>query len=103
MSRVLSFIRESVTSLGLANGLLFTIARALDRASGPGASVHIILLRSRYLCAQATFSRLSQTRIYQAYPGTVYDALPVPPKRRKRFADGAVCFIAARADTLVGS
>ena len=97
---------ESVTSLGLANGLLFTIARALDRASGSR-----VRLFKYYFVAQpvpvqpeAAFSKSSQTRIYQAFPGDgIMTRLPRPPEVvARRFADGAVCFIAARADTLVG-
>ena len=106
MSRVLSFIRESVTLLGLANGLLFAIARVLDRASGSR-----VRLFKYYFVAQpvpvqptATFSKPSQTRIYQASPRDgIIMQVPRPPEVvARRCADGAVCFVAARAHTFVG-
>lgn len=106
MSRVLSFIRESVTSLGLANGLLFTIARSLDQASGGRCRLFKYYFVAQPVPSQptATFSRSSQTQIYQASPGEgIIMRLPRPPEAiARRFAQGSICFVAARADTLVG-
>ena len=106
MTRVLSFIKESVTSLGVANGLLVAVARALDEATRGRCR-----LFKYYFVAQpvptgftATFSRSAQTRIFMASAGEgIIKRLPRPPEViARRFADGSVCFIAARAETLVG-
>jgi GNAT superfamily N-acetyltransferase len=106
MNRVLSFIKESVASLGVANGLLLAVARSLDQATRGRCR-----LFKYYFVAQpvptrpvATFSRSSQTRIFMASAGEgIIKRLPRPPEIiARRFADGSVCFIAARAETLVG-
>ena len=106
MTRVLSFIKESVASLGIANGLLVALARALDQATGGRCR-----LFKYYFVAQpvpaapaATFSGSAQTRIFMATPGEgIIKRLPRPPEViARRFADRSVCFVAARAETLVG-
>ena len=106
MSRVLSFIKESVASLGFGNGLLVAIARALDQATGGRCRLFKYYFVAQPVPAQpaATNSRSSQTRIFMASPGEgIIKRLPRPPEIiARRFADGSVCFVAARAETLVG-
>ena len=106
MIRVLSFIKESVTSLGLANGLLLALARSLDVATRGRCRLfkYYFVAQPVPTGATATFSRSAQTRIFMASPGEgIIKRLPRPPEViARRFADGSICFIAARAETLVG-
>ena len=106
MIRALSFLKMSVTTLGLANGLLSTLARALDQATRGRCR-----LFKYYFVAQpvpaptvATFNKSSRTRIYQASPGEgIIARLPRPRENiARRFADGSLCFVAVQADKLAG-
>jgi hypothetical protein len=106
MTRVLSFIKESVASLGVVNGLLLAVARAFDQATGGRCR-----LFKYYFVAQPVptapdvhFAGSAKTRIFMASPGEgIIKRLPRPPEViARRFAEGSVCFIAARDETLVG-
>ena len=106
MTRMLAFVRDSVTSLGVANGLLATFARSLDRASGGRCR-----LFKYYFVAQpvpphrtSLVDRPSKTRIYRAsIEDSIIQQSPRPaPTIAKRFADGAVCHVAAQGSKLVG-
>jgi hypothetical protein len=106
MNRILAYLRDSVTSLGLANGLLATFARSLDWASGGRCR-----LFKYYFVAQPVPSdrsiavdRPSKTRIYRASADdSIIQQFPRPTLNIvRRFADGAVCHVAVRGDKLVG-
>ena len=106
MSRVLSFIKESVASLGFGNGLLVAIARALDQATGGRCRLFKYYFVAQPVPAEPAGKSLrkSSTEIYFASPGmAIVDHFPRPPEViKKRFADGAVCLVAERSGTLVG-
>lgn len=106
MTRILAFFRDSVNSLGVANGLLATFARALDRATGGRCR-----LFKYYFVAQpvpshrsSAVERPSKTRTYRtSVADTIIQQSPRPaPAIAKRFADGAVCHVAAQGSRLVG-
>jgi len=106
MSRILAFLRDSVTSLGVANGLLATFARALDRASGGRCR-----LFKYYFVAQPVPSdrsiavdKPSKTRIYRASADdSIIQQFPRPALNiARRFVDGAVCHVAVRGSKLAG-
>jgi hypothetical protein len=106
MTRILAFVRDSVASLGVANGLLATLARALDRASA--GRCHLF---KYYFVAQpvpshrsSAVERPSKTRIYRtSREDSIIAQSPRPaPTIAKRFADGAVCHVAAQGSKLVG-
>lgn len=106
MTRILAYLRDSVTSLGLANGLLATFARSLDRTSGGRCR-----LFKYYFVAQPVPSdrsiavdKPSKTRIYRASADdSIIQQFPRPTLNIvRRFADGAVCHVAVRGDKLVG-
>ncbi len=106
MISLLSSFREIRASLGLGNGLLFALARLVNRTTRGRSR-----LLKYYFVAQPVppkpspaFSRPSKTRIYRAVPGDVIiQQFPRPPQViTKRFADGALCFVAEQAGRLVG-
>jgi hypothetical protein len=106
MNRVLSSIRESLASLGWANGSLDIFARALDKATRGRCR-----LFKYYFVAQPVPvppamapARESKTRVYRASAAEgIIAKFPRPPEViAKRFADGAVCYVAERAGKLVG-
>ena len=106
MIRILAFLRESVTSLGAANGLLATFARSLDRASGGRCRLFKYYFVAQPVPAHRSVvaGRPSKTRIYRASAedGIIQQAPRPPQNIAKRFADGAVCYVAEQANKLVG-
>ncbi len=106
MTGVISSIRENLVSLGPANTFLYTLSRIVETATGSRCR-----LLKYYFVAQpvpsdltTTAFRTSSTRIYFASPGmAIVDQFPRPSQIiAKRFADGAVCLVAERAEKLVG-
>jgi GNAT superfamily N-acetyltransferase len=106
MIKILAFLRESVTSLGAANGLLATFARSLDRASGSRCKLFKYYFVAQPVPARRSLvaGRPSKTRIYRASAenGIIRQAPRPPQNIAKRFADGAVCYVAEQANKLVG-
>jgi hypothetical protein len=106
MTRIFAFVRDSVASLGVANGLLATFARALDRVTA--GRCHLF---KYYFVAQpvpshrsSAMERPSKTRVYRtSMQDSIIQQSPRPaPTIAKRFADGAVCHVAAQGSKLVG-
>jgi hypothetical protein len=106
MTRLLAFFRESVNSLGAANGLLATLARALDWASGGRCRLFKYYFVAQPVPARRADGarRASKTRIYRVSAGDgIIQQFPRPPQNiAKRFADGAVCYAAEQASRFVG-
>jgi hypothetical protein len=106
MTRILAFIRDSVTSLGVANGLLATFARALDRASGGRCRLFKYYFVAQPVPSERSMAagKPSKTRIYRASADdSIIQQFPRPKLNIVgRFADGAVCHVAVRGDKLVG-
>jgi GNAT superfamily N-acetyltransferase len=106
MTRVLSSIRESLAALGWANGLLDIFARALDKATRGRCRLFKYYFVAQPVPLQSAVAPAgeSKTRIHQASPGEgIIAKFPRPPEIiARRFADGAVCFVAERAGKLVG-
>jgi hypothetical protein len=105
-NRFLSTIRRSVASHGLVNGLLYLVDRALARATR--GRCH---LTKYYFVAQpvpeqplTAASRATQTRVFRVSGiEDIISTFPRPPEViARRFADGAVCFVAERDGSLVG-
>lgn len=104
--RAFAAVRENFSSLGIVDGMLGSAARALDKASG-GC---IRIFKYRFVAQPVPDAPLAppvdgvNTRIYRALPvnGIVRD-FPRPPEIvARRFADGAVCLVAERAQRLAG-
>lgn len=106
MIRILAFLRESVASLGALNGLLATVARSLDRSTAGRCRLFKYYFVAQPVPARRleVAGRPSTTRIYRAQAEDgIIQQFPRPPQNiDKRFADGAVCYVAERADRLVG-
>jgi len=106
MIRILRFLRESVKSLGTANGLLATLARSLDWVSGGRCRLFKYYFVAQPVPAHAKPGpgRTSKTRIYRVFAGDgIIEQFPRPPQNiAKRFADGAICYVAAQANRFVG-
>jgi len=95
-----------VAEHGWGNGALYAISRALERTTSGRCR-----LFKYYFVAQpvpdrprATSQRIVQIKVYRV-SGTedIVAAFPRPPEViARRFADGAVCFVAERNGVLVG-
>jgi hypothetical protein len=106
MTRILAFLRESVISLGMANGLLATLARSLDQASGGRCRLFKYYFVAQPVPSDSSIAvdKPSKTQIYRASADdSIIQQFPRPKLNIvKRFADGAVCHVAVRGDKLVG-
>jgi hypothetical protein len=106
MPRVLISIRESLNSFGWVNGSLYVVARALDKATRGGCRIfkYYFVAQPVPLRPETAFSLRTKTRIFQVSAGDgIIRHFPRPAEIvAKRFADGALCFVAERADELVG-
>jgi L-amino acid N-acyltransferase YncA len=105
MTRILAYLRDSVTSLGMANGLLATFARALDQASGGRCRLYKYYFVAQPVPADSIVAdKPSKTRIYRASADdSIIQQFPRPAQNiARRFADGAVCHVAVREGKLVG-
>ncbi len=106
MSRLGSAIRANVATLGWSNGLLYTLDRALSTLSGGRCRVFKYYLVVQPVPAHplAALPKSSRARIYQALPtDDIIQKLPRPADViARRFRDGAVCFVAETAGSLVG-
>jgi len=106
MTRLLPSIRESIVTLGWANGLLDILARSLDKGTGGRCRLFKYYFVAQPVPPEANpaFSRASKTRIYQALAedGIIRQSPRPPATIAKRFADGAICFVAERDAKLVG-
>jgi len=106
MIRAVNTIRASVQSLGWSNGLLYLLARGLSAATRGWAR----LIKYHFVVQPVPEAPLparpksSKTRVYQVSP--VDDIIRTFPRPAsvisRRFADGAVCFVAVNAENLVG-
>lgn len=103
--KILAFLGESVSELGIANGLLATLARSIDRISDGRCR-----LFKYYFVAQpvppgpSKTADSSTTRIYRVSPEDgIIRQFPRPPQNiLKRFADGAVCHVAEQTGKFAG-
>jgi hypothetical protein len=105
MPRVLTSIRESLNLFGWINGSLYVFARALDKATGSRCRIFKYYFVAQPVPPPQTASSIgAKTRIFQASAENgIIRQFPRPPEIvAKRFADGAFCFVAERADELVG-
>ena len=106
MSRLDSAIRGSVGSLGWGNGLLYTLARALDTATGGRCRLFKYYFVVQPVPAHPLMAlpKVSRTRVFQASPADdIIRRFPRPTDViARRFTDGAVCFVAENAGNLVG-
>ncbi|MGH9809480.1 MAG: GNAT family N-acetyltransferase [Terriglobia bacterium] len=106
MTRLSSSIRESVASLGWANGLLDILARSLNRGSRGRCRLFKYYFVAQPVPPQAgaSFGKSSKTRIYQASSadGIILQSPRPPAIIAKRFADGAVCIVGEQGARFVG-
>lgn len=106
MNRPLSFFREARTSLGLANGLLYTVARTLAKSTRGRCRLVKYLFVAQPIPPAPTpaYGRTSKTTIHLCSSGDgIIEQFPRPPQViAKRFADGALCFVAEQAGKFVG-
>ena len=106
MRRLVAAIRENVASLGWANGLIYMLGRGLAAATGGYCGLYIYYFVVQPVPAQPLpmRPRVSRTRVYQASPADdIIRRFPRPADVvARRFADGAVCFVAENAGNLVG-
>jgi len=95
-----------VVSLGWNNGLLYSFDRALSTLSGGRCRLfkYYLVIQPVPSHPLAALPRSSRTRVYQASPTD--DIILRGPRPAdviaRRFRDGAVCFVAETAGTLVG-
>jgi hypothetical protein len=98
--------REGIQYLGWSNGLLYMTSRAMEALSRGAARI----IKYRFVAQPvpnhmlAPASDASSTEIYCiAAADPLVQRFPRPKHVvAKRFADGAICFVAVKADTLVG-
>jgi hypothetical protein len=106
MRRLVSAIRVNVASLGWAIGSIFMLARGLAIATRGHCGLYIYYFVVQPVPAQPLSMRpkVSRTRVYQASPeDDIIRKFPRPADVvARRFADGAVCFVAENAGNLVG-
>ena len=106
MNRAVYTIRASVQSLGWSNGLLYLLARGLSTATGGWARLikYHFMVQPVPEAPLPALPKSSKTRVYQVSPADdIIRKFPRPaPVISRRFADGAVCFVAVNAENLVG-
>lgn len=106
MSRVLSSLRTSVASLGMADGLLDILARSLDKVTGGRCRLFKYYFVAQPVPAQraAALAKASKTRFFRpsSGDGIIRQASRPPEIIARRFADGAVCLAAEQSGKLVG-
>src|SRR5450755_3072970 len=106
MGKLFAYLDDSIASLGLAHGLLATLARAIDVASGGTCRLFKYYFVAQPVPGTAPVApqRASTTRIYRARAGDgIIGQFPRPAENiAGRFAAGAVCIVAERAGKLVG-
>lgn len=106
MRRLLPFIRESVASMGWSDGLLYVFARSIEKVTAGRCKVVKYYFVAQPVTPEpvAMAAKPSRTRIYRVSPGDgIIHQFPRPPKIiAKRFADGAICYVAERAERFVG-
>ncbi len=106
MTRLLSSFRELRDAIGVANALLYGTARLLVRTTRGRSRLLKYYFVAQPVPAAPTpvYARASKTRIYRVFPGDgIIAQFPRPAEViAKRFADGALCFVAEQAGKLVG-
>jgi len=106
MIRAVSTIRTSVQSLGWSNGLLYLIARGLSAATGGRGRLIKYYFMVQPVPAEPlrALPKVSKTLVYQVSPGdAIIRTFPRPASViSRRFADGAVCFVAENEQNLAG-
>ena len=99
-------LRESVAANGLGNGLLYALSRGLERASRGRCRLFKYYFVAQPIPGQPKDAprQLGQLKVYRVSGSEdIVARFPRPPEViARRFADGAVCFVAERAGALAG-
>lgn len=106
MTSIYSAIRETVAAHGWANGALYAVSRALERATRGRCRLfkYYFVAQPVPESPQATLQRTGKIKLYRAL-GTekITACFPRPAEIiERRFADGAACFVAERDGVLLG-